>query len=240
LKEALRIGIDSSKSLKISSSKVQLAEAKYKQALDATIPSVRFSANYTRLSDIEEPKFLFPGTSEPITLFPVYVNNYSTSITLSETIFSGFRLKYARDSQQLLRDAASFENEHNRNMTAFSIIQAFFNLYKLKVSAIVVQKNLELIKEKVRETQLAQKNGIVTKNDVLRWQLQQTNVELALLDLKNNIDISNFNFNLMLGFNGEKKIIPDTNLLKNIFLYLLVPEKTWSPPACIQKLHTMS
>jgi outer membrane protein TolC len=132
-------------------------------------------------------------------------------VTLSETIFSGFRLKYARESQQLLRDAASFENEHNRNKVAFSIVQTFFNLYKLKASAVVVQKNLEQIKERVRETQLAQKNGIAIKNDVLRWQLQQTNVELAMLDIQNNIDIVNFDFNLMLGLNGDKKIIPDSN-----------------------------
>src|SRR5689334_17222369 len=77
LAQALQMGIDSSKSLKISNSRMQLAEAKYNQAVDATIPSVRLNAGYTRLSDIEEPKFLFPGATEPIALFPVYVNNYS-------------------------------------------------------------------------------------------------------------------------------------------------------------------
>jgi outer membrane protein TolC len=211
LAQALQMGIDSSKSLKISNSRMQLAEAKYNQAVDATIPSVRFNAGYTRLSDIEEPKFLFPGATEPIALFPVYVNNYSAALSVSETIFSGFRLKYAKESQKLLRDAAKFENSNDKNEISFAIINAFFNLYKLRVSAAVIDSNLALIKERLRETDVALKNGMATKNDVLRWQMQQSNLELTRIDVNNNIEIANYNLNLMLGLNGNMRIEPDTN-----------------------------
>ncbi len=211
LNKALQMGLDSSKSLKISTARLQLAEAKYKQAADATIPSVRLTAGYTRLSDIDEPKFLFPGATEPVSLFPVYVNNYYAGVSVSETVFSGFRLKYARESQKLLRDAAKFDDAKEKNEVAFAITSAFFNLFKLRVSEKVVAQNLLQMKERIRETELGVKNGIATKNDLLRWQLQQSNLELTQIDIRNNISIANFNLNLMLGMSGNLNIMPDSN-----------------------------
>jgi outer membrane protein len=216
LKEALQTGLDSSKSLKISSAKMQLAEARYNQAVDATIPSLKFAGNYSRLSFVEEPKFTFPGSSEAVSLFPVYVNNYSAGLTLSETIFSGFRLKYAKESQKLLRDAAAMDLANDRNEIAFDIVQAFYNLYKLQASQELVDKNIELTKQRVRDAELALKNGLATKNDVLRWQLQQSNLELTKIDIANNIEIANYDLNLMLGMKVNKKIIPDVSSINDL------------------------
>ncbi len=216
LKQALQTGLDSSRSLKISSAKMQLAEAKYNQAVDATIPSIKFAGNYSRLSFVDEPKFQFPGSTESVSLFPVYVNNYSAGITLTETIFSGFRLKYARESQKLLREAAGFDLANDRNQIAFGIVQAFYNLYKLQASALLVEKNIELTKQRVRDTELALKNGIATKNDVLRWQLQESNLELTKIDITNNIEIANYDFNVMLGIKENKKIIPDSSAIDDL------------------------
>lgn len=211
LQDVLKMGVDSSKALHISQTKVKIAEAKYDQAIDATLPSVKLSANYTRLSNIEEPKFLFPGASEPVSLFPVYVNNYSASLSVSETIFSGFRLKYAKESQQLLQKAASLDYGKDVEEVKMNLVNAYFNLYKLIVSKKVFDENLEQIKERIRETELAEKNGLATRNDVLRWQLQQSNLELSQLDLQNSIDVANYSLNLLLGYDGTKQIMVDTS-----------------------------
>jgi outer membrane protein TolC len=216
LKQAVQWGMDSSKTLKISAARLDLAEAKYNQAVDATIPSVKFSAGYTRLSNVDEPGFLFPGSSQPVKLFPVYVNNYSSSLSVSETIFSGFRLKYAKESQQLLRDAAKFENDNQRTETAFTIVSAYFNLYKLQASEQVLEENLKQVNERLRETELARQNGLATKNDILRWQLQVSGIELARIDLRNNIAVANYNLGLMLGLAEGTIILPDSAETANV------------------------
>lgn len=214
--QLIKIGLDSSKSLRISQAKLALAKAKYDQALDATLPNVKLTANYTRLSDIEAPKFLFPGASEPVTFFPIYVNNYSVGVSASETIFSGFRLKYAKESTKLLNDASKFEFNKDKDEIIFNLINAYFNLYKLKSSEQVVQDNLKQIVERVRETEISEKNGIVTHNDVLRWKLQQSNLELTLLDIQNNLEVANYNLDLQLGQDPSTKIEVDTNEINKI------------------------
>ena len=222
--ELIKTGLDSSKSLKISQAKLQMAQAKYDQAMDATLPIVKLNANYTRLSDIEAPKFLFPGASEPVSLFPVYLNNYSVGISASETIFSGFRLKYAKESTNLLNDAAKFEFVKDREDIIFNLLNAYFNLNKLESSEKVIQENLKQTAERIRETELAEKNGLVIQNDLLRWKLQQSNLELTLLDIQNNLEVANYNLNLQLGQNPETKIEVDSNAITTFHTVLSLQE----------------
>ncbi len=70
LEQAIKLGLDNSKTLKISQAKADVADAKYSQAIDGVLPSVTLSAYYQRLSDIDQPKIKFPGL-EPFSLFPV-------------------------------------------------------------------------------------------------------------------------------------------------------------------------
>lgn len=210
LDQAIKMGLDSSRNLRISQTRLTIAQAKYNQAMDAVLPVVRLSGNYTRLSDIDMPKILFPGAAEPIALFPVYVNNYSAGLSVSETVFSGFRLKYARESQRLLQQAAGFDFNKDKDEIALNIINAYINLYKINSSLKVLDQNLAQVKERIRETDLAEKNGMATHNDVLRWQLQESNIELTGIDLRSNRDVSNYNLNLMLGMSGNVTIQPDS------------------------------
>jgi hypothetical protein len=80
LDEAIKKGVENNRQLKLSSYKVALAAVKYKEAADLTFPSLKASAGYTRLSDVDEPKIQFPGAPEPVALFPVYVNNYAAEV----------------------------------------------------------------------------------------------------------------------------------------------------------------
>ena len=216
LNQLIQLGLDSSKSLRISDARLKFAQAKYDQAYDAALPSVRLNANYTRFSDIEAPKFLFPGASTPVALFPVYVNNYSVNLTASEVIFSGFRLKYAKESTDLLNQASKFDFEKDKQEIIFTLISSYFTIYKLEISSQIITDQLKQINERVRETQLALDNGLATQNDLLRWQLQVSNLELTQLDIQNNFQIANFNLNLMLGLNENNKINVDTNEINKI------------------------
>jgi outer membrane protein TolC len=53
------------------------------------------------------------------------------------------------------------------------------------------------------------KNGLVTMNDVLRLEVQQSNIELKLIEAENNRDLARINFNRIIGFNldAETEII---------------------------------
>jgi outer membrane protein len=201
LEEAITLGLENSKTFKISQAKVDAADAKYHQALDAALPSVNAAASYQRLSDLAPPTIQFPGVAEPIVIFPIYVNNYTSRLSANEIVFSGFRAKYARESFQLLLQASKMDAGKDKDEIIYTIIQAYYNLYKIKESKKIVTENLEQVQQHVKETQLWEQHGIATHNDVLRWQLQQSNIELSQLDIENNMSVANYNMNILLGLN---------------------------------------
>jgi len=237
LDDAIRMAIDNNKSLKISSARVETANAKFQEAYDATLPAVKLSAGYTRLSDIEEPKIKFPGTDEAVSLFPVYVNNYMARLSVSEPVFTGFRLSYAKKAQELLRDASRFDSENDKSELAFAVASAYFNLYKLQASGKLVDQNLEAIRERIRESTLLEKQGIATHNDVLRWQLQESNIQLSKIEVENNLAIAGFDFNLMIGLPEQTVVQTDTSFLQQTPPMLLLTEETGTALSKRNDLH---
>ncbi len=210
LQQAIITGLENSRNLKLSAAKVSLANAKYNEAMDATIPSLKLYAGYTRLSEIDELKARLPGFSEPIAFFPNIPNNYTTRASLSETIFSGFRLKYAQASQKYLQQAASSDAQKDSDEIVFAIVNAYYNLFKIKQTQQLLADNLQQTRGHLKDVNNWEKNGIATHNEVLKWELQESNVELTQLDLENNLNVANYNMNLMLGFNGEVVIDIDS------------------------------
>ena len=216
LQQAVKQGLDNNRQLKISSYKVSLAEIKYKQAVDVTLPSLSATAGYTRQSDLVPPSIQLPGFKEPVTLFPIYVNNYIGKVSLYETIFSGGRLKYAEQSQQLLEQASKLDAVKDQDEVVFSIISSYFNLYKLQQSSKIVDENLQLLDERIKEASDMEKNGVLLHNDVLRIQLQHSNTELTQIDLKNNLLVADFDFNILIGVNEKSAVNIDSNEVKDM------------------------
>lgn len=215
LEQAIQQGIGNNRQLKLSGYKVALAEIKYKEAVDMTLPSLKASAGYTRLSDVEEPKIQIPGAPEPVSLFPVYVNNYSGRISLSETVFSGFRLKYAMESQRLLQQSAKLDAARDRDEVVYNIISAYFNLYKLQESIRIVNENLHSLDQRIDESKKMEQQGIMLHNDLLKLELQKSNTELTGIDLKNNLSVAAYNFNILIGNNEKATVNIDTTIVKD-------------------------
>ena len=134
----------------------------------------------------------------------------------SEVIFSGFRLKYAIASAKYVNQAASLDADNDKKNVIFNIVNAYYNLTKLYQTQYIVQKNLDQVKEHVKETQNGEQSGIATHNDVLRWQLQQSNIELSKLDIDNNISAANFNMDLLLGLPTATQLAIDTTNLSSL------------------------
>ena len=216
LDQAIRSGLDNNRQLKISGYKVALAGIKYKEAVDLALPSLKASGSYTRLSDVDQPKIQFPGAAEPVALFPVYVNNYAARVSLSETLFSGFRLKYAMESQQLLQRAAQLDATRDRDEVVFSIISAYFNLYKLEQSIKIVDENLRSLDQHISDAQKLEEQGTLLHNDVLKLQLQRSNTELSRMDLENNLSIAEYDFNILIGNNEKTVVVIDSSVIKEM------------------------
>jgi outer membrane protein len=195
LEEAIKLGLENSKVLKLSQSKIDQAVSQYNQEKDRALPTGSVSFAYNRA---QIPANMLSLGAESIRL-PSSANAYLGIASLNETIFAGHRLKYAQESTNLLTSVARLDADKDKDKITYDIINAYYNLYKVLQSKKVVNQNLETIDAQIHQSQRFFEQGLVTKNDVLRFQLQRSNVELTGIDLESNRKIINYNLDILLG-----------------------------------------
>ncbi|HEY4324534.1 MAG TPA: TolC family protein [Mucilaginibacter sp.] len=195
LDEALKLGVANSNVVKLSKAKIDQAVSQYNQAKDNVLPTGKAGLTYDRA---QIPVNSLSFGSSKIEL-PKSANAYLGTASLNQVIFGGNKLKYAQQSTELLAQASRVDAETDKDAVAYEIIGQYYNLYKVLQSIKVVQKNLGTIDAEIKQAQRFFDQGIVTKNDVLRFQLQRSNIELSGIDLETNRKIINYNLNILLG-----------------------------------------
>jgi len=132
------------------------------------------------------------------------------TITASLPVFSGFRTHNGIQSAKYLAQAAKLDADNDRDAIIQNTIDAYNNLYKAKKAVELVNSNLAQSKQRVSDFSSLEKNGLLARNDLLKAELQESNIELSLLDAENNFKITNINMNLMLGLPENTELVPDS------------------------------
>lgn len=203
LPEAILLGINNSKNLKLSQNKIDEAISKLATVKDNALPSAKASFLYNH-AEIPTNKLSIGGAS-PFNL-PKRADAFVGTASVEELIYGGGKLKYAEESTRLLTEVARLDADKNKEEISYAIINTYYALFKVLQSKKVVAQNLESIASQLKQSQRFFEQGVVTKNDVLRFQLQQANVSLTEMEIESNRKIINYNLNVLLGLDESTEI----------------------------------
>ena len=199
LSQAIELGISESKQLKISLAKTAAIHARVEQCSFNAIPALTVTTAYSRLSDNIDPFTIqIPGIGEKV-LNPVIPNQFVNKASLSQTIFAGLRGVYLLQSTQYLENAAKYDYEKDRVEIKNNIINAYYALYKSMEAKKLVEENKLVLDKRLYDTKNFQSVGLALQNDVLKVELNISNIKQASAEIQSAIDIATYNFNLMLG-----------------------------------------
>ncbi|TDO19189.1 TolC family protein [Pedobacter duraquae] len=215
LQEAVQLGIANSKNLKLSQNKIDEAVARLNVVKDNVLPSASASFIYNHA---EIPtNTLSIGGGDPIHL-PKRADAFVGTAAVEEVIYGGGRLKLATESTRLLTEVAKLDADKDQEEISYVVINTYYSLYKIAQSKKVIAQNLDAIASQLKQAQRFFEQGIVTKNDVLRFQLQQANVTLTQLEAENNRKIINYNLDILLGLpeNTDVEITEPDNGIKTV------------------------
>src|SRR5690349_19142095 len=104
LEEAVQLGVQNSKQLKLSQNKILQATSRLEQAKDAALPSAKVSAGYNHALMLAR-KFSLPssdGQGAKIMEFPFDNALYQATISINQPVFAAHQYRYARESANLL------------------------------------------------------------------------------------------------------------------------------------------
>lgn len=213
LDSAIAMGLQHSRQIQYSSSKVDENKSSGSDIKNLIMPNLDLSAGYERLSNVPIEYINFPGFP-PIpsnAFFPIILNNYSAMASLNESVFNGFEWKYAVQNMEFAEKGAEYTLENQKNNVSLNVIMEYINLFKLQRAHDVVEENLKQLGAHVDEVSDFAKHGLATQNDLLRTQLQLSNAQLTEIDIKNQIQTVNFNLDIMLGLPEGTGIEVDSN-----------------------------
>lgn len=208
LPEAIKLGVENSKRLKLSQAKVNEAVSRYKQAADGALPTASISYMYSRAFFLNND-FKLPGSPDSSAFrLPGHADAQIGTASVQELLYAGGRLKYARQSTDLLTKAARLDVVKDKDEVVYSIVSLYYNLYKISQSKQILAQNVQAIDKQLKQSKRFFEQGLVTKNDVLRLQLERANAAIDSTELSANEKIANYSFVVLLGLpdNTELKI----------------------------------
>lgn len=200
LQESLKIGLKSSKEIKISESAVTSAEAKLTEISSNLYPQLSVGFNYNHLSDvpIQFASPLFSSTGEPI-------NALYANATIEQPLFTGLKLLSLRNAAKYGKEAALVQNTQAMNQKALVIHTAFWNLYKAEKLTEMLRENIKGLEKHLKDTEEFLKNGLATRNDFLKLKVRVSETRTKLIEAENGLEIARAVYNKNLGYPLDQK-----------------------------------
>lgn len=197
VEQALELGLQNSKTLHSSLMKVKSSEARVSEVNALRLPSLKLSAVYRKLSRVEP--FSIQGPTGPITIAPTILDNYATQLTLSQPLFTGFRLLSNSNIAEYTASATNEDYNKDKNELMFNIKNAYWSLFKTTQLKNVMDDNVQMIKAHLEDAKNLLKVGMLTQNDVLKLEVQLSNMMFNQVDAENAVKLATVGLNSVLG-----------------------------------------
>lgn len=215
LKEAINLSLANNKSLKLSQAKAQEATANYHEISNNRLPDVKVSGSYLRVNNPDVKLKVKTGSGSggsggDASATPKVDQVVYGLANVTLPFFSGFKLKYAIEATRYLEKASQLDVEADKEEVIQNTINAYGNLYKSLKTIKLIEQNLQQQQQRVQDFSNLEKNGLLARNELLKAQLQYSNVELAILDAESNYRLTYMHMNLMLGLPEQTVLIPDS------------------------------
>lgn len=211
IEELFSLVIQNNPSLSVSKTDIKIAEQATKEAENMRLPDVNFNASalYIGNATILDKDF---SNATKVSM-PHFGNTFSVEAT--QLIWSGGAINNAIQAKSLQEDIASLSHLTNEQNIKLLALGYYLDLYKLQNQADVYRKNIELAEQRMENIKRFYKQGMVTRNDIIRGELQISNLNLALEVIQNNIEILNKQLTVALGLPEETQIIANETVLND-------------------------
>lgn len=207
--ELFSLTLENNPTLSVSKANVKIAEQDVKVARNMQLPDLNISANALYIGDATILDKDFSNATKVD--MPHFGNTYSLEAT--QLIWKGNIVRNTIQVKSLQEDLATLSYLSNEQNIKLLALGYYLDLYKLQNQASVYRENIELAEQRIRNINRFYDQGMVTRNDVIRGELQISNLNLTLQVIENNIQILNKQLTVAMGLPEETQIVADDSAL---------------------------
>lgn len=135
------------------------------------------------------------------------------SVNVSQPVYTGGAISAAIDMTELKSTASRFATELQRDNIRFSLTGFYLDIYRFTTLRDVVENNIVQAKKMLDEMNVRYEQGVALQNDITRYELLVSNLELQLVKINNTLEILNNNLVVTAGLPENTVVVPDTTIL---------------------------
>ncbi len=142
---------------------------------------------------------------------PHFGNGLSLNVT--QPVYTGGAVSSTIEFAQLKLATARYATDFQRDNIRFQLTGFYLDIYKYKNLQRVVEGNISAARKVLEEMQARYEQGTVLQNDITRYELLTSNLELQLTRINNTLNILNSNLVTIAGLPDGTIVIPDSTIL---------------------------
>ncbi|WP_149205671.1 TolC family protein [Flavobacterium johnsoniae] len=208
LQEALKLAKENNKKILRSQLEVTLSEQNIKERKELRLPDVQLNGMYSRITNITE--FKGSGFLKDKEVTPAIPEIYEVNSTFKMPIYAGNKINNAIKIANQENEIAKIKTEKAENDIELEVVANYLAIYKMMELQKIFEENIKEEKSRLKEVQSLQKHGTVTKNEVIRAELQLSDRELNALTNSKNIKIALHDLKTLIQIPEKEEIAIDT------------------------------
>ena len=206
--EVAELALQNHYQLKVSAQNINITKQQTNITKLQKLPSVVASTTQFYLGNVVAiDKDFSNSTTIPM---PHYGSTYGVQAT--QLIFKGGLVNKSIEMAGLREQLSELDLEKNKQDVKFLVISNYLDVYKIINQQSVFNNNKKLAQQRLKNINDFYKQGMITRNEVIRGELALKNLDQGILTLANNKKILNYNLNIALGLPEDTEIIPVENL----------------------------
>lgn len=208
LQEAMKLAKENNKKILKSQLEITLAEQNIKERKELRLPDVQLNGMYSRITNITE--FKGDGFLSGKEVTKAIPEIYEVNSTFKMPIYVGNKINNAIRIANQENEIAKIKSEKTENDIELEVVANYLAIYKMMELQKIFEENIKEEKSRLKEVQSLQKYGTVTKNEVIRAELQLSDRELNALTNSKNIQIALHDLKTLIQISENEEIAIDT------------------------------
>ncbi|MBA5245718.1 TolC family protein [Marnyiella aurantia] len=204
MEEVVQLALENHTQLQLSKDNIQIARQQTRIAELQKLPSINATANAFYLGDA---LILDKDFSKVATVNMPHSGN-SYSVQASELIFKGGLVKKSIELSELREQLAELDHEKDAQNIKFLVMSTYLDIQKIINQKNVYLNNRKLATQRLENVNKFYKQGMVTRNEIIRGELLLKNLEQGILVLDNSRAALNYQLAIAIGISPDVLIEP--------------------------------
>ncbi|MDE6301883.1 MAG: TolC family protein [Muribaculaceae bacterium] len=188
------------------------ARRKIDVARDGCLPEITADLSFSFIGDGFTTKRDFSDSQKA----PIPHFGNGLSLTVEQPVYTGGAITAGIELAELKSTAARYATELQRDNIRFRLAGFYLDIYKYHNLRRVVENNLIQARKVLSDMEVRFSEGVALRNDITRYELLVSNLELQLIKIDNVLRLLNSNLVTTAGLPADTEIVPDSTILARV------------------------